>query len=761
MPDSNQEIPYIADQGLNARIKIDVPYIDPPPPSTVHLDSEKSKIKSNSIYTNPSKTNLKICSWNVASIRALIKKGGFDYLKQEDPDIIALQEVKCDPENLPCEAKPAGYFHYYLEGEQKEYCGVALLSKIKPLNILFDLENANLDVEARVITAEYDTIIVVNVYAPFSGDGLLNLPKRLEWDLSFRNFVNKLNRDKTIIICGDLNVAHQEIDLSEPRKNSGPAGFTYQERDGMTELLKQGFVDSFRFLYPHRNNSYSFWLYGNNNREKNIGWRLDYFLVSEEMKSRILDSVIKNDIFGSDHCPIVLLLHLENTRMDSTNSLLYPAPNGKTCVTHQWTEPLTYKKDNYAHFISEDCEPTNSIAKLLVATDRLDLQDLRECRSIKGQILATPHGRYKTYSIVVKKRHNDDLDWKDVTRGLKNLHLALNQDGQTTCRMANSGDLLGSLPQNKMAELLAEIFRCGTILITLCHGRIEVPPDELRPDIIAEYHGSLIGGHKGVTKTYRRIRERYTWPRLRDEVTEYIKGCKSCLEQKLVRARTREPMLITDTPAEPFDKVSLDTVGKLPTTPNGNRHILTMQDKFSKFCIAVPIPDLKTTTVAHAVETHLFSQYGSPRFILTDRGGSFISRLMKKLEGIFKVKQLTTSGYRPQTNGSLECSHIVLTDYIKHYATDYDDWDRLLPFAMFAYNTSVHEATNFTPYELVFGRVARTPSSFPQGEEIETYGTYLRDLIVRVTEIRRLAYFVVLFTKFHEPFPLIDHSILG
>ena len=306
--------------------------------------------------------------------------------------------------------------------------------------------------------------------------------------------------------------------------------------------------------------------------------------------------------------------------------------------------------------------------------------------------------------------------------------------------MANAGDLLGSLPQNKMTELVAEISRGGNITITLCHGKIEVPPVETRPKIIAEYHGSLIGGHKGITKTYCRIRERYTWPGLREEISEFIRGCRSCIEQKLVRARTREPMLITDTPTEPFEKVSHDTVGELPTTPNGNIHILTMQDNFSKYCIAVPISDLETTTIAHAVATSLFSQYGTPRYILTDRGGSFISKLMKHLERLFNVKQLTTSGYRPQTNGSLERSHIVLTDYIKHYTDDYDDWDRLLPFAMFALNTSVHEAINFTPYELVFGRVARTPSSFPQGTELETYGSYLRDLIVTITEIQKIAY---------------------
>ncbi|XP_051161523.1 uncharacterized protein LOC127281712 [Leptopilina boulardi] len=408
-------------------------------------------------------------------------------------------------------------------------------------------------------------------------------------------------------------------------------------------------------------------------------------------------------------------------------------------VFHQWTEPLTYKKDNIAHFISEDCEPVDSISKLLIATNKIDLQDIRDNNPIKGQVQVTLCGRYKIYSIVVKKRHSDELNWSDVTVGLRNLKYALVLDNQTHCRMANSGDLLGNLPQTTMAGILAGIFRGGDIKITLCHGKIEVPPPEIRPKIISEFHDSLVGGHKGITKTYRRIRERYYWPRLRDDVTQFIRKCKSCLENKLVRARTREPMLITDTPANPFDKVSLDTVGKLRTTPNGNRHILTMQDNFSKYCIAVPIPDIKTTTIAHAVATNLFSLYGAPRCVLTDRGGSFVSSLMRKLEKIFGVKQLTTSGYRPQTNGALERSHIELTDYIKHYANDFDDWDRLLPFAMFNYNTSVHEATNFTPYELVFGRMARIPSSFPQGPELETYGVYLRDLIVRMHELQNLA----------------------
>ena len=182
----------------------------------------------------------------------------------------------------------------------------------------------------------------------------------------------------------------------------------------------------------------------------------------------------------------------------------------KPHVIYQWTEPPAFRHDNYAHFISEDCEPTNPIAKFVVATERLDLQDRWGCHPKKGQVFFTSHVRHKTYVVVKKIRHVDNVDWTNVTQGLRNLPTALEKDSQTTCRIANSGDLLVSLPQNKITEIVAEIFRGGNITITLCHGKIEVPPVEIRPKIISKYHGSLIGGHKGITKTYRRIRERYT-----------------------------------------------------------------------------------------------------------------------------------------------------------------------------------------------------------------------------------------------------------
>ena len=188
----------------------------------------------------------------------------------------------------------------------------------------------------------------------------------------------------------------------------------------------------------------------------------------------------------------------------------------------------------------------------------------------------------------------------------------------------------------------------------MCHGNVNIPPEELRTQIISENHENKIGGHKGVNKTYRKIRERHMWTGLKNQVTEFVRKCDICQKQKIVRAKIHEPMLITDTPLDTFDKVSLDTAGKLPTTPDGNKHILTMQDNLSKYCIAVPIPDILATTIAHAITKHVFSHYEAPRAILTDRGGSFINNLLRKLSKIVGVKQITTSEYRPQSNGSLK-----------------------------------------------------------------------------------------------------------
>lgn len=250
--------------------------------------------------------NIKICSWNVSGIRAVIKKNGFKYIKEEDADIVLLQEVKCNNASLPNDVKLPGYERYFLDSKKQGYCGMAFFSKIKPIKVIYGLQNSNFDHEGRIITAEFDDFYVINVYVPNSGSKLVNLQKRLDWNMAFKEHVLKLDNKKPVIICGDMNVAHEEIDLTNPKTNTKNAGFSPEEREGMTEFLKEGFVDTFRQLYPDKTGAYSFWSYFRNARDKNIGWRLDYFIVSERIKNKICDNVMRDKVYGSDHCPIIL-----------------------------------------------------------------------------------------------------------------------------------------------------------------------------------------------------------------------------------------------------------------------------------------------------------------------------------------------------------------------------------------------------------------------------------------------------------------------
>lgn len=256
------------------------------------------------------KYNLKICTWNVSGIRAVIKKNGMDYIIKEDADIVALQETKCDKNKLPEEVKLSGYHHYFLDSKNPGYCGTALFCKEKPISVKYGLNNSDLDSEGRMITAEFLEFFIINVYVPNAGKKLVTLPKRLEWNKSFKKFVEELDEKKPVIICGDMNVAHQEIDLKNPKTNTKNAGFTKEERDGMTDFLSAGFIDTFRLLYPDKEGAYTFWTYFANARGKDIGWRLDYFLVSERIKNKVCDNVIRKQVYGSDHCPVILYINL-------------------------------------------------------------------------------------------------------------------------------------------------------------------------------------------------------------------------------------------------------------------------------------------------------------------------------------------------------------------------------------------------------------------------------------------------------------------
>lgn len=249
---------------------------------------------------------MKLISWNVNGLRACMNKGFKDFMESVDADIFCVQETKMQREQATFVFD--GYEEYWNSAEKKGYSGTAVFSKTKPLSVSYGLGIEEHDKEGRVITAEFQDFYLVNVYTPNAQRGLERLDYRMVWEDVFRRYVKELDEKKPVVICGDLNVAHNEIDLKNFKTNVGNAGFTYEERGKMTELLASGFVDSFRYLYPDKNGAYSWWSYMFKAREKNAGWRIDYFIVSEKLADRIEDAVIYPEVMGSDHCPVGLLL---------------------------------------------------------------------------------------------------------------------------------------------------------------------------------------------------------------------------------------------------------------------------------------------------------------------------------------------------------------------------------------------------------------------------------------------------------------------
>ena len=246
---------------------------------------------------------MKLISWNVNGLRACVGKGFFDFLAAEQPDMMCLQETKLQPEQAP---QIEGYYEYWNSAEKKGYSGVALFSKNEPQSVTYGIGIEEHDHEGRVITADYGEFYLVTVYTPNSQDKLRRLDYRMRWEDDFRAYLKKLDAEKPVIVCGDMNVAHKEIDLKNPTTNRRNAGFTDEERAKMTELLEAGFTDTFRHFNPDLEGAYSWWSYRFKAREKNAGWRIDYFLVSDRFADRVKDARILSDVFGSDHCPVLI-----------------------------------------------------------------------------------------------------------------------------------------------------------------------------------------------------------------------------------------------------------------------------------------------------------------------------------------------------------------------------------------------------------------------------------------------------------------------
>lgn len=251
---------------------------------------------------------MKLISWNVNGLRAVMKKGFMDFFEAVDADVFCLQEIKLQEGQIDMDLP--GYHTYWNYAQKKGYSGTAVFTKKKPLAVYYGLGIEEHDTEGRIITLEYGTHFVVTVYTPNSQHGLLRLDYRLEWEDAILSYLKELDRKKPVILCGDLNVAHQEIDLKNPRANLKNSGFTPEERGKLTNFLDSGFVDTFRYFYPEQAGSYSWWSYRSNCREKNVGWRIDYFIASEGLAPMLKGAKIHRDVWGSDHCPVELTVAL-------------------------------------------------------------------------------------------------------------------------------------------------------------------------------------------------------------------------------------------------------------------------------------------------------------------------------------------------------------------------------------------------------------------------------------------------------------------
>ncbi|EDP23431.1 MULTISPECIES: exodeoxyribonuclease III [Parvimonas] len=247
---------------------------------------------------------MRFISWNVNGLRACIKKGFLDYFNEINADFFCLQEIKMSEGQLDLELE--GYETFYNYAQRKGYSGTAIFTKFKPLSVKYGMGMEEHDNEGRLITLEYDDFFLVTCYTPNSKQELLRLDYRMVWEDAFRNYLLDLNKTKSVIVCGDLNVAHKEIDLKNPKTNRKNAGFTDEEREKMSILLDSGFTDTFRYFYPDKENEYSWWSYFGKSRERNTGWRIDYFLTSKDMDDRLVDAQIHQSILGSDHCPVYL-----------------------------------------------------------------------------------------------------------------------------------------------------------------------------------------------------------------------------------------------------------------------------------------------------------------------------------------------------------------------------------------------------------------------------------------------------------------------
>ena len=396
---------------------------------------------------------------------------------------------------------------------------------------------------------------------------------------------------------------------------------------------------------------------------------------------------------------------------------------------------FTTRRDNLVIFTTLQGAPIDQGAHML--------QEAKALPMIKDAALARARvsrdGNRRIVTLVVKERVSEATEREIIKEAFRSLLDVVRELDLSSISIARGS--IDNVPWETVYSLMTRVLGDANIKIFVCANTISTPPENARLEIIEENHCSAVGGHKGVTKTYNRIKKRYHWTGMKTDVQKFIQNCRSCQLKKLVRVKTRQPMTLTDTPDTAFDKISMDIMGPLPTTQANNSYILTIQDLLTKYSLAIPLQHAGAVQVADAFTNEFICIFGAPKAILTDQGSHFVNSLMRNIARKFRIKQYQTTAYRPQSNGSIERSHQVLWEYLKQFVDKNNEWDKELNLASFSYNTSVHEGTQYTPHELVFGKIARAPSSDPDITDTtnESYAAYLTSLFNRLRETQTIA----------------------
>ena len=449
--------------------------------------------------------------------------------------------------------------------------------------------------------------------------------------------------------------------------------------------------------------------------------------ISENLKRMMVgefETIIVIDEDGEKGTKAVRTVPIQTEDSVSGRNLLTPL--FKTCKDKLWM-----RDDHLINFVSCDHFLTTPIGRELIDHSILKLSDLNKEKVEVGQVISLRHGKRLIFNLFVKEKFDDIIFATNIESAVATLKSAMMDLKLKTISISRRGNGFDRFPWATIELIFRTYFGKGDYSITVCTGEVTIPPVDQRLQIIKESHDSAVGGHKGVFKTLERVRERFYWKGVKEEVQNYVKTCESCQKKKLVRVKTKLPMCIIDTPIRVFEKLQIDLVGPLPKSDIGNEYMLTWQDCLSKFSGAIPLSKIDAPTIAVSFAEQFICRFGCPESIQTDQGPQFMSEIMAGFAELFKIKQYKSSAYHPQSLGALERSHHTFVEYLRHYCES-SNWDQWLPFAMFSFNTSVHESTGITPHEIVFGRKAILPSEFADEKVPLTYVKLLDDILNRL-----------------------------